>query len=153
MLSSHDIDTSLHKELAPLGFRMYTAGSVLNQNFPQHFYTLLSRVAFTASVNPTSHVFYSLDVGKPHRLLGLGDIEFEYHLEDGSVTRRNWYETHYSDSPNFLSIRDQHMDLLLPHRTVSRGQQNWARNLLGEDASLSDSEFAKLVWSSLIRMP
>jgi len=150
MLSSHDIDERLHKDLAPLGFPMYTAGSLLNQNFPQYFYALLSRFAFTASLNPSSHAFYSLDVGKPHRLLEFGEIDFEYHLGDGSVTRRNWYESNYFDSPNLEDIRDRHLDLLLPHRTVSRGQQNWVRSLLGEDAALSDSEFARLVWGSLI---
>ena len=150
MLSSHDIDKLLHKDLALLGFRMYTAGSVLSQDFPRRFYAVLSRFAFTASLNPSSHTFYSLDVGKPHRLLDLGNVNFEYRLEDGSVTRRNWYESNYADSSNFENIRDQHLDLLLPHRSVSRGQQSWARGLLGEEAALSDSEFAKLVWGSLI---
>lgn len=68
-VSSQCIEEEVHKKLRPMGFPLTTIGNMLDQAFPELFYSLLQHFRFTGGLNVGSHVYYSLEAGVPHYLL------------------------------------------------------------------------------------
>ncbi len=148
-LSCHDIAKGLHTKLRKLKIPITTAGSLLSQNFPSRFYEILSEYQFTAGIDPGSHVFYSLDAGRPHRLLHIGETEYFSHEGTKEGATFNWVTVNYGDSQDQSGILSRYLDLKLDHDKVTLQQRDWARTQMGVDSHMSRSEFSRIIWGQL----
>ena len=153
-LMSHDVDAGLHKSLRSLGIPITTAGSVTSQNFPRKFLGLVSRFRYTAGPNLGSHVFYSLSMGIPYRLVGSMTLHRGQIDQDLGIGEE--FDDLSEDYPDPVDRREIEalMDLLRKHHTtVPPNLIHFSDQQMGAGAKISRIRFALLIWGAFCRDP
>ncbi|MEP7171086.1 MAG: hypothetical protein ABI855_17090 [Bacteroidota bacterium] len=88
-LHENDIKKGLHKLFLSSGFKVTTAGAIMDARFTERFYYILRQHKYSVSNLIGSYAFYSVEMGIPFTLYGKGPVYFnknDPNIEKGNYT-------------------------------------------------------------------
>ena len=151
VLHPHDFSHALISKLESLGLETLSFGSSSSPMFVTNFYSTLKTANMVVALNPTSALFFAIELGVPVWLMDV--VEYESSgggfIPKGKLDERIRYddEVEWADWTYFNSVARKHPKLR--HSEDQVWLEEYASRLLGKESSMNPRELRRILLNSI----
>lgn len=143
-----DIEKGLHHFFLHNGFKVVTAGHSFDENFPDHFYSIIRDKKYAMSNGYGSQLHYCIEFGIPYSLIDFGDVEFVNKGNSSRPLGRTIGSKDYLKQDADFVLKAQKLFNGIQEE-VTEEQKNFSNYILGLDDYISRRKLRYLLWKEL----